>query len=379
MSEGTSYQAPEIVIAEEDVEDLDEAAEVIPFTYEITAFGADYDVDGLVKRLNRGDIIVPTYDPEFVDAAAEVVGFQRRFVWTKPQADRFIESLLLGLPVPGIFLVRQSDNKLLVLDGQQRLRTLQDYRRGIFRGQEFRLDAVQDRFRGLRYEDLDDEDRRRIDDSIIHATVVRQDQPTEDQSSIYTIFERLNTGGTNLQPQEIRVALYRGKFADLLRQLNENEAWRAIYGKRSERLKDQELILRVFAMLFYGASYAKPMKGFLNRYMATNRDCAAQDPNTLQPLFESTVTLVRDAFGERPFRLAVNAALNAAVLDSVMTGIGRRLGTGVPITDVDQVRDAYEALLVDGEYRIAVERATADEESVRVRLQKATAVFDSVK
>jgi Protein of unknown function DUF262 len=371
-----ALEVREIEVDEEGVEDLNEATEVIPFTYEITAYGADYPVDGLIERLNRGDIVVPTYDPEVKGTALDVAGFQRRFVWTKPQIDKFIESLLLGLPVPGIFLVREPNNILLVLDGQQRLRTLQAYYKGILREKEFRLESVQERFKGLRYEDLPEDDRRRIDNSIIHATVVRQDQPSDDESSIYTLFERLNTGGTNLQPQEIRVALYRGKFGNVLRQLNENADWREIYGKRSERLKDQELILRFFALLYYSSKYQRPMKGFLNKYMATNRDCKRQSAKTLKEAFEGTIALIHEALGARAFRIA--AALNAAVMDSVMTGVAHRLSTG-PIKDLKAVDAAYRKLLADDDYLAVVQRATADEESVRARLSLAQKAFAKVK
>ena len=120
-------------------------------------------------------------------------GFNVSMFWPKPKADKFIESLLLGLPVPGIFLVREKTGRLLVLDGHQRLHTLHKYYEGVINGKEYRLGNVQQRFKNKRFKDLDTEDRRRLDDSIIHATVVRQDEPTEDQSSIYIIFERLNT------------------------------------------------------------------------------------------------------------------------------------------------------------------------------------------
>src|SRR5258706_1292849 len=99
----------------EEVQVEDESAEepaVAPIQYDISSFGADYDVEGLVKRLERGDILIPP--------------FQRNYVWSFKDASRFIESLLLGLPVPGIFLAKEPDsNRLLVLDGQQRLKTLQ--------------------------------------------------------------------------------------------------------------------------------------------------------------------------------------------------------------------------------------------------------------
>ncbi len=280
-------------ITEEGVEDLNEAKEVIPYDFQITSYGADYDVEGLVRRMQRGDIIVPTFDPETEDSESGIVGFQRRYVWRKPQADRFIESLLLGLPVPGIFLVKEPSGVHLVLDGQQRLRTLEGFYKGLLLGKEFRLETVQERFKGLHYETLDDDDRRRIDDAIVHATVVRQDTPTEDQESVYLIFERLNTGGTALQPQEIRSALYHGELADLLRQLNQDSDWRAIYGQPSERLKDQEMILRFFAMRYYGNSYARPMKVFLNRCMATNRRFDRQSENELTAAFADTIKVPR--------------------------------------------------------------------------------------
>jgi Protein of unknown function DUF262 len=252
----SSEQIPDPAIdpisEEEGFEDVDEREEVAPLHYGLTSYGADFPVDGLVKRMENGDIVVPTFDPEVDDAKLGLVGFQRDFVWTKSQADRFIESLLLGFPVPGIFLVHGTDGVYLVLDGQQRLRTLQAFYRGVLRDRSFRLQYVQDEFRGLGYDDLDPDARRRLDNSIIHATVVRQDTPSEDQSAIYKIFERLNTGGTLLQPQEIRVALFPGPLVRLLRDLNEEQPWRALVGNRSKRLKDQELILRFFALRAHG-------------------------------------------------------------------------------------------------------------------------------
>ncbi len=148
---------------EEVVDDLDEAAEVMPFTYTITAYGADYPVDSIVKRIGTKDIVVPrfSWNPE-EDTA--IVGFQREYVWPRPKADRFIESLLLGLPVPGIFLVKEQSGRLLVLDGHQRLYTLQAFCQGIINGKEYRLGDVQERFAGKLYKDLDVEDRRRLDD-----------------------------------------------------------------------------------------------------------------------------------------------------------------------------------------------------------------------
>jgi len=360
-------------VVEGGIEDLDEAREVIPYDFEITSYGADYDVDGLVKRLDRGDIVVPTFDPEVERTESGIVGFQRRYVWSKPQADRFIESLLLGLPVPGIFLVKEPSGIHLVLDGQQRLRTLGAFYEGTLRGKQFRLETVQERFKGLAYKDLDADDRRRIDDAIIHATIVRQDTPSNDQESVYLIFERLNTGGTSLQPQEIRSALYYGRLAALLRVLNEDANWRAVYGKPSERLKDQEMILRFYAMLYYGEQYRRPMKVFLNRYMATNRNFERQREDDLRTVFSQAIAMIRTAKGDRVFRIA--SAVNAAVVDSVMTGVAKRLLARGKIEDAEALAQAYDELLQDPQYRDAVTSSTADEESVATRLRKAKDAF----
>lgn len=135
MSEDVDEQE-QLLATAPDVEDEAEETEEepVPFTYEITSYGADYTVDSLVQRMNSGDIAVPN--------------FQRDLIWNKRQRDRFVESLLLGLPVPGIFLSRDAESRLLVLDGQQRLRTLQAFYAGEFGGRPFALDAVQERFRG---------------------------------------------------------------------------------------------------------------------------------------------------------------------------------------------------------------------------------------
>ncbi|MCC7131054.1 MAG: DUF262 domain-containing protein [Gemmatimonadales bacterium] len=361
---------------DEDVDDLDEAAEILPAAFAITSYGADYPVDGLVQRLEQGDIVIPLFSQDPTEGQT-TVGFQREFVWKKSQADRFVESLLLGLPVPSIFLVKEPNGKFLVLDGQQRLRTLQNFYAGVFQGVAFKLLDVQEPWVGKTYKTLHPDDRRRLDNSILHAIIVRQDEPTEDQSSIYLIFERLNSGGTILQPQEIRVALYHGQFAGLLSRLNTNDDWRSLYGRKNSRLKDIELILRFFALYFHAGSYARPMKAFLNRYMAANRALGKQSESQLRTLFEATVGAVRSGIGYKAFR-PFGGAINAAVLDSVMYGVATRLSHG-PIAEPTKLRPAYDQLLKNTAYYNGVTRSTADEESVRARLDAATKAFAVVE
>ena len=360
--------------SEEDVEVLDEPEENIPFTYSLTFYGADYPVHSLIKRMEEDDIAVPTFDC-VSDEDTEVVGFQRAYVWTKPKADKFIESLLLGLPVPGIFLGKEATGRLLVLDGHQRLRTLHAYYKGAINGQEYRLEKVQKRFAGKGFKDLDTVHRRRLNDSIIHATIIRQDEPKEDQSSIYIIFERLNTGGVNLQPQEIRVALYHGQLVQVLKSLNEERAWRELYGKKSRRLKDMEMILRFFAFYFRFDQYRSPMKDFLNRYMARNRDLGRQSEAELRDVFCKTTSILNRVLGRRAFR--PKRSVNAAVVDSLMTGVAKRLRSG-EIENPEQFRRRYERLLLNGDYRAATEKGTSQEANVKTRMKLATNAFADV-
>ena len=114
---------------DEEVDDLDELNEVLPTAFSITSYGADYPVDGLVKRIRDGDIVVPLFSMQ-PEQGQTTVGFQREFVWKKAQADRFIESLLLGLPVPGIFLVKEPNEKL---SGARRPATAANVRKFLLR------------------------------------------------------------------------------------------------------------------------------------------------------------------------------------------------------------------------------------------------------
>lgn len=360
---------------DEEVDDLDELSEVLPATFSITSYGADYPVDGLVKRLQEGDIIVPSFSIE-PEEGQTTVGFQREFVWKKSQSDRFIESFLLGLPVPSIFLVKEPNGKFLVLDGQQRLRTLVDFYSGLFQGTEFKLSEVQNQWVGKTYKTLHPDDRRRLDNSILHAIVVRQDEPTQDQSSIYLIFERLNSGGTILQPQEIRVALYHGPFATLLSKLNNDKNWRALFGRKSTRLKDLELILRFLGLYFHSGSYTKPMKAFLNRYMAANIDLTKQPESVIRPVFTDTVLTILTGIGQHAFR-PFGGAVNAAVLDSVMYGVASRLSAG-PVVVPSSLKIAYDELLTSTKYKYAVSSGTADEDSITTRLSTSKAAFENV-
>jgi hypothetical protein len=339
--------------------------EIIPYKYSITSYGADYTVDGLVKRIRNGDIYIPP--------------FQRRFVWKLKQASRFVESLLLGLPVPGIFLSKEYDTqKQLVIDGQQRLRTLQYFYDGLWEPtkKEFAMKGVQPQFENLTYKTLKIEDRRRLDDSIVHATIVKQDEPSDDDSSIYYIFERLNTGGTLLTSQEIRSCIYHGEFRNLLKELNLKQSWREVYGKVDERMRDEELILRFLAFYFDAGGYAKPMKEFLNLFMGKNRHLRQHSGEEFAQIFSKSIDAIHTALGKEAFK--PQGRFVAAVFDSVMIGVARRLSRG-KIDDYQSLRNRYHGMLSNKEYATATSTHTTDEDNVKKRMKLATEAFAGLR
>ena len=139
----------QVDLAEEGVEDESEKEPENIVRFNISSYGADYTVDSLVKRLRTGAFFVPP--------------FQRSYVWNRNQASRFIESLLLGLPVPGVFLYKEPDtNRHLVIDGQQRLKTLQFYFDGTFLERKFRLVNISERWANKTIDDLEEADRLNV-------------------------------------------------------------------------------------------------------------------------------------------------------------------------------------------------------------------------
>lgn len=339
----------------------DDAANEIgsPITFAISSYGADYTVDSLIKRMNNETFYVPP--------------FQRSFVWTQRQSSRFVESLLLGLPVPGIFVAKEEGSaRHLIIDGQQRLKTLQFFFSGKFKERRFRLLDVDPRWESKDIEIISDDDRLRLEDTVIHTTVFKQDHPKNDDTSIYHVFERLNTGSSKLYPQEIRNCVSYGSFSSFLQEANSINEWRQIFGPTNNRLKDQELILR-FLALFYGwESYRRPMKDFLNIFMMRNREVDVEKRAEFLNLFRITIKKVHESIGDKAFRPERN--LNTAVFDSVMVGLAKSIVSDFA-PDQASILSAYKTLLENEEYRSAYIRATAVEQNVNTRIKLAISAF----
>lgn len=372
----TQMRDDELFLTKEEADDFDTAESVLTH---IDYVGQDFDVYGLVRRLDAKDIVIPSFqrrelEKERDEAEIESAHFQRGFVWTKRQMDRFIESILLGFPIPSIFLVQQkSDKRYLVLDGQQRLMTLSSFVNGIYNKRVFSLDNVCDDLKGLDYKTLSPDLRRTFDNTFIQAIVVKSDGTNEALESIYQIFERLNTGGTQLTPHEIRVALYAGPFIDKLEELNENSDWRKMYGPINKRLRDQELLLRILALYSGWQTYKSPMKVFLNQYAAENRNVNRSELSKNTELLSKALEILAQNPRNDILKNNDNSRLSIAVTDAIVVGLMNRLSQN----DIssEEVSTVLVALKENADFFAATQSATADTQKVQNRIRLAIDAF----
>lgn len=297
----------ELLVEEEELLDESEQNGQID-EYDLTASPNDFNVMTINSFIESGSIEIP--------------GFQRNYVWDIRKASKLIESLILGLPVPQIFLYESARNKFLVIDGQQRMMSIYyfikkrfpkkekraEIRRifaennglpeGVIESDEyfqpFRLslskttDVVKNKFHGLNYGTLGDY-KTQFDLRPIRNIIVKQNSPKDGDSAIYEIFNRLNSGGVNLKPQEIRGCLYHSKFYDMLAKLNYENEWRKILNMENLDLhmKDVELLLRSFAMADGYKNYKPSLASFLNTYSKNAKAFDEGKTNYLHALFIS--------------------------------------------------------------------------------------------
>ncbi|MEI8601454.1 DUF262 domain-containing protein [Shewanella sp. PP-Sp27a-2] len=346
----------------EDLESENADLETIPAEYEVITYPADFTLEGLVSKYKKGSMTVP--------------GFQRNFVWNIKQASRLIESFLLGLPVPAIFLFTDdARNEQLVIDGQQRLMTVVYFLDGYFgesdsngRRKVFRLTGLNEKspYFNKTYADLEESNQaafNKLNDSVLRAFVIKQITPNGN-TSVYHIFERLNTGGTQLVGQEIRNCVYHGTFNELLCKLNVYDNWRKIFGNTTphKRQKDVELILRFFAFYEKGDKYERPIKDFMSNYMRENQHVSDIRSQKLETLFKETCDKVVAVLGEKPFHIW--SGLNVAAYDSIFT-------TLATYGFDDDVENKFKNLKEDPDFVKGVRGATADESIVELRMQLA--------
>ncbi|MDP3111710.1 MAG: DUF262 domain-containing protein [Thermodesulfovibrionales bacterium] len=343
-----------------DIEKEDEQADEVLIEYDITTYPSDNTLEVLHKMWGDGkkDITIPD--------------FQRGFVWSIQQSSKLIESFLIGLPVPPVFFYIDKENKNLVVDGQQRILSIMFFFEGYFgqasskrKRQIFKLTGLNNKspFNNKTFEELTDSEQRKLNGSVLRAINIRQLSPKEENTSIYHIFERLNTGGTPLTSQEIRNVVFRGKFLNKLKTLNDDVNWRLIIGKKTpdKHQKDVELILRVFGLAHHLNKYEKPMTEFLNKTAKKyKKDSEAKVVSQFAANFSKACKIIKENIRQKPFN--VRGPLNTSALDSVFCTILNNLDH-IP----NNLNDRYNKLITDDDFVNYTSFGTTDAKTVKDR------------
>ena len=343
--------------------------------YNITSFGTDLSFREIVSMYKEGDLEKPE--------------MQRKYVWNKSEASRFIDSILLGLPVPSIFLAKTPSNKRLIVDGYQRIMTVYDYiEEGVFGGdgKVFKLsntESINSKWRGKAYTELTEEQKRTIRTSPIHAIVFEQKEPLDD-TGMYQIFERINTGGRVLRPQEIRNCVYHGSFNAFLIELNKISVWRKILRTEVEdsRMQDVELILRFFALLEIWDREEITHKQinlskYLNEFMKSQINIDNSKEAYYREMFNETVEYLYERIGENLFRTLKNKdgnivwakKVNPVVFDAVCVAtVKAKIISGFEMSDNVNLSEKYERLLQDNDFLEVTRQRTTNVDSIKKRV-----------
>lgn len=250
--------------------------------------------------------------------------FQRNAVWDNKRASLLIESIWLNIPIPQVFVSVEEDGTWNVIDGQQRLTALSKFLNNEFsiRGLE-----VLPELNNKKYKDLEDKPKRLLHGGNIRIVAIHEDSHPDIK---FDVFMRINQGAIQLNPQELRNCLYRGKLNDKLHNLANNKFLLEILNlsKPHNRFKDVEIILRILAM-FDAAhqnfdSYPSVMKKFLNNYMRMNKDISDTKLDEISNLFQLNIEKVYSVFGKYAFKKWNNKennfdkSLNLSLMDCLM-------------------------------------------------------------
>ena len=365
--------------------------------YDITVSPNDFNVMTLCSFVDRGSVRIP--------------GFQRNFVWDIGRASRLIESLILGLPVPQLFLYEQGKNRFLVIDGQQRLMSIYYFIKKRFPRSERRADIrrvfdveghvpdkllhddkyfqtfnlrlsdarprLRNRLKGLNYATLGEDYRTQLDLRPIRNIVVKQGAPEDDQSSIFEIFNRLNSGGVNLRPQEIRTSMYHSEFYTMLYRINaESDTWRRLLGSSDPDLhmKDIEILLRGFAMLIDRDKYASSMVRFLNQFSFNCRALSSEKNQYLEHLFASFLKSCT-ALPDKVF-MTKRGRFNVALYEAVFTVVCKKaFSSNCTVAGKLWAREIRN-LSTDEGFLAAALQGTTQKANVEKRLERAEELIE---
>ncbi|MBE7380356.1 MAG: DUF262 domain-containing protein [Leptolyngbya sp. SIO1E4] len=308
----------------------------------------DVPVETLVSWVNRSKL---NLQPDF----------QRNFVWNSGKASRLIESLLLAIPIPVIYVAEEPNRTYSVVDGQQRLTSICSFVNGQFpNGQKFKLSGLQvlTDLNRKAFGDLSIELQEEILNFTLRLIIIEKDS---DPDVKFEVFERLNLGAEKLNDQEVRNCVYRGNYNELLRSLSQTPYMLKVLQSEEphSRMADRQLILRFFAMWRNTHhNYKGPTKRFLNTEMELHRNLSETAIIEMRETFEKSIEMAYSVFQEKAFRRYYSgntynpngtwekSRLNVALWDTILyTFSYYQLDEILPIKD--HIREEFLAMITD--------------------------------
>jgi hypothetical protein len=310
--------------------------------------------------------------------------FQRNFVWKREQQSQFIESIILNFPLPPMYINKNKKGKYIVVDGRQRLTTLRSFLKN-----EFQLEGLRalPQLNDKSFEDLiamDSNYQTKIEDKKLLVYLIQPSVPLE---MVYDIFNRINTGGTQLQRQEIRNCIYMGKATELIKKLSSKSYFkRAIdNGISPLRKKDQEAVLRYlsFKVFDYKNDYSGSMNDFVENAM--KRINHGLEPDKIQILeddFERVMKKTFEFFGDSNFRIPTESTrgrINLAIMESVSNFFSINSDVFLDKNKSSIINNYFEKLLKDSDYKDSIRSSTSDTQRVKTRFDKAIELLGTIE
>jgi hypothetical protein len=302
--------------------------------------------------------------------------FQRQFVWDKVRSSRLIESVLLGVPLPIIYLAEEPDGNESVIDGQQRLTSFFEFLDGNLKLTGLRVRSI---LNGMKFAELPKDAQSVIKKTALRAITIRRES---DKELKFEIFERLNSGSVALNDQELRNCVYRGPYIKLLKELSVDSDFRMLlnFSEPDKRMRDVEMVLRFAA--FYHATYlnySPPMKTFMNSDMENHQNLSPAAQETLRQAFKKSCQLALSLLGEHAFKRFyrgndenVNGGweskkINSSLYDVVMFGFAAYEKPQI-YPRLDSIREALIDLMANNDGFIsAIELSTSSKQAVETR------------
>ncbi|MES2593875.1 MAG: DUF262 domain-containing protein [Verrucomicrobiota bacterium] len=327
------------------------------------------------RKLNTEtyDFTVSTINGYINDKHIIIPDFQRGYVWNRSQASRLIESLIIQCPIPVVFLSQNTDETLSVIDGNQRLSSI-----NLFLQDKFPLQGLTayPELDGFTFSDLDPRFKRHIQNRTIRCIVILKD--THPQIK-FDVFERLNTGSVKLNAQELRHGIHSGRLMSLLEDIAKTDKWKAASGiSKDKRMKSEELVLRFLALSENWRNYEQPLSGFLSKFSEKYRNPSPKQEAQFKEAFESALDRCCRLFGTHVFR-TVGAdkrklQFNAALYDAQMIAAHEidLPPADLAIINKQAIHKATLTLLNDESFSRHISQATTNKNALLGRIKQFT-------